>query len=95
MNNPIKDFISKINSKKILVIAGNFREFDCFIETAIDLFEKEGKYEGCEFVYYVNSNSVRGMRFDSYCYYGTGINRVGKNISETDLFYIVSSINRQ
>ena len=39
---------------------------------ALDLFENEGKYEGCEFIYYSNPDSIRGMKFDSYLYFGTG-----------------------
>jgi hypothetical protein len=68
----IEEFLSKINSQRVLVIAGSQKEFNTFVDMALDLFEKEGKYEGCEFVYYNNLDSVRGMKFDSYLYYGTG-----------------------
>lgn len=83
----IKEFFSKINSKKVLVIAGSYSEFNTFVDMALDLFENEGKYEGCEFVYYSRSDAIRGMRFDSYLYFGTGALR-----SDLDLVTIKMSI---
>jgi len=71
MNN-IEEFLSKINNQRVLVIAGNQKEFDTFVDLALELFENEGKYEGCEFVYYSRPDAIRGMRFDSYLYFGTG-----------------------
>lgn len=69
------EFFSKINSQRVLVIAGNHSEFNTFVDMALDLFEKEGKYEGCEFIYYNNPYSIRGIKFDYYLYYGTGLFR--------------------
>lgn len=83
----IKEFLSKINSRKVLVIAGSIREFDTFCDLAMELFEKEDKYEGCEFIYYNRPNSIRGMRFDNYLYFGTGALR-----SDLDLHTIKMSI---
>lgn len=81
------EFLSKINSKKVLVIARSIREFDTFCDLAMELFEKEDKYEGCEFTYYNRPDSIRGMRFDSYLYFGTGALR-----SDLDLHLIKTSI---
>ena len=86
MNN-IEEFLSKINSRKVLVIAGSQREFDTFIDMALELFETEDKFEGCEFIYYNRPDSIRGMRFDSYLYFGTGALR-----SDLDLHVIKLSI---
>lgn len=72
----IKHFISKINSKKVLVIAGNHREFDSFIEQVLSENDKTDKYEGYEFIYCESLDSVRGIRFDKYLYYGSGANRI-------------------
>ena len=83
----ISEFLSKINSQRVLVIAGSYNEFNTFVDMALDLFEKEGKYEGCEFVYYNRPDAIRGMRFDSYLYFGTGALR-----SDLDLHIIRLSI---
>lgn len=84
----IQDFISKINSTKILVIAGNMREFEVFIDVALYKHSQEdGLYDGCEFIYYTSPDSIRGMRFDKYLYWGTGANR-----SDIDLVGIIMSI---
>ena len=71
----IKDFLFKINSKKVLVIAGNHREFDSFIEQVLSENDRTNKYEGYEFIYCENLDSVRGIRFDKYLYYGSGASR--------------------
>lgn len=81
------EFLSKINNQKVLVIAGSYNEFNTFVDMALDLFEKEGKYEGCEFIYYMNQNTVRGMTYNSYLYFGTGAFR-----SDLDLHLIKASI---
>lgn len=83
----IEEFLSKINNQKLLVIAGSIREFDTFCDLAMELFEKEDKYEGCEFVYYNRPESIRGMGFDSYLYFGTGALR-----SDLDLSVIKLSV---
>ena len=87
MPNYIDKLLSKIDSQRVLVIAGNQKEFDAFVDMALDLFENEGKYEGCEFIYYMNQNTVRGMTYNSYLYFGTGALR-----SDLDLHLIKTSI---
>lgn len=82
-----KYFLSKINRVKILVIAGSMKEFESFIEQALFKNSQEDIYDGFEFVYYSNTDSIRGMKFDKYLYYGTGAFR-----SDLDLFQIKSSI---
>lgn len=71
----LNDFLSKINSKKVLVIAGSIREFDFFVDEVLYKNTQENMYEGYEFVYYSNEDSIRGIRFDSFFFYGTGAER--------------------
>lgn len=72
----MQNFLSKINSTKVLVIAGSFREFESFIDLALYKNSQEGLYDGYEFTYYSNEWSIRGERFDQCFYYGTGADRV-------------------
>lgn len=83
----IGEFLSRINSRKVLVIAGSMREFESFIDIALYKWGQEGLYEGCEFIYYNNPDSIRGMRFDSYLYFGTGALR-----SDLDIYTVKMSI---
>lgn len=83
------EFFSKINSQRVLVIAGSTREFESFINVALYKNSQEGLYEGYEFIYCNNTDSIRGMRFDSYLFYGTGIDRIGKDINEDELFHVL------
>lgn len=85
----IKEFLSKINSQKVLVIAGSAREFESFIDVVLYKNSQEGLYEGYEFIYCNNTGSIRGMRFNSYLFYGTGIDRIGKDIDEHELSYLL------
>lgn len=71
----MQNFLSKINSTKVLVIAGNTREFESFIDLALYKHAQEDAYDGYEFIYYSSEDSIRGMRFDYYCFYGTGAYR--------------------
>lgn len=75
-----KDFLSKINSTRVLVIAGSRAEFEAFVDFALYLNNRMGTWNGYEFVYYINEETVRGIRFDNYFYYGTGANR--KDVNE-------------
>ncbi len=77
----VEEFLSKINNQRVLVIAGSQKEFDTFIDLALELFENEGKYEGCEFVYYNRPDAIRGMRYDNYLYFGTGALRSDLDLS--------------
>jgi hypothetical protein len=85
--NSLEELFSKINSRKVLVIAGSIREFETFIDIALYKWSQEGLYEGCEFIYYNNPDSIRGMRFDSYLYFGTGALR-----SDLDIYTVKMSI---
>ncbi len=77
-----QEFLSKINSTKVLVIAGSIREFKSFVDTALYKHAQEGLYEGYEFIYCSNPNSMRGLRFDKVLYYGTGSNRDDIDIND-------------
>lgn len=82
-----KDFFSKINSTRVLVIAGSVFEFERFIDLALYKHGQFDLYDGYEFVYYVSENSVRGIKFDHYFFYGTGVDR-----EDIDLDIIRASI---
>lgn len=83
----LNDFLSKINSTKVLVIAGSIREFDSFIDLVLYRNSQDGLYDGYEFTYYSSERTVRGNRFDHCFYYGTGIDR-----NDIDIDYIRMSI---
>lgn len=83
----IQEFLSKINSTKVLVIAGSFREFESFIDLALYKNSQEGLYDGYEFIYYSRLDAIRGFRFDKFLFYGTGTDR-----SDVDMNYIRMSI---
>lgn len=71
----LNDFLSKINSTKVLVIAGSMFEFERFVDSALYKHSQFDLYDGYEFVYYVTERTIRGERFDHYFYYGTGMER--------------------
>lgn len=73
------DFLSKINSTRVLVIAGSKTEFEAFVDFALYLNSQMGCWDGYEFVYYINEATVRGIKFDNYFYYGTGADRKDVN----------------
>lgn len=83
----LSDFLSKINSTKVLVIAGSFREFESFIDLALYRNSQESLYDGYEFIYYSRLDGIRGFRFDKFLFYGTGADR-----SDVDMNYIRMSI---
>lgn len=64
--------IEKPKRRKILVIAGNYREFNEFCRFRLDDFEKGNEeFSGAEFIYYTREDSIRGMIFDEIIDYGT------------------------
>ena len=83
-----QEFISKINSTKVLVIAGRFDEFLSFIDLALYINSQSGIYDGYEFTYYSDERTVRGNRFDHFFFYGTGVDRA----DDIDINYIRMSI---
>ncbi len=85
----VEEFLSKINNQRVLVIAGSVREFESFIDVVLYKNSQEGLYEGYEFIYCDDVDSIRGMRFNSYLFYGTGIDRIGKDIDKNELFIVL------
>lgn len=73
--NTIEELSKKINHKRILVIAGTYQQFKDFCDERMRDFDELGKYEGEEYIYYSNEDSVRGCRVDDIIKYGTWYNR--------------------
>jgi len=64
--------IEKSKRRRILVIAGNYREFNDFCKFRLDDFEKGNEeFSGAEFIYYTREDAIRGMIFDEIIDYGT------------------------
>lgn len=76
-----QEFLSKINSTKVLVIAGSIREFDSFVDLVLYRNSQDELYDGYEFTYYSGERTIRGDRFDHYFYYGTGMERTDVDIN--------------
>lgn len=83
----IQEFLSKINSTKVLVIAGSMFEFERFVDLALYKHSQFDLYDGYEFVYYATERTIRGERFDHYFYYGTGVDR-----TDVDINYVKMTI---
>ncbi len=68
MNKVLENIKNKINSRKILIIAGNYQQFKLFCDETLADYERHNnlEFEGVEFIYYNESDSIRGNRFDDF-----------------------------
>ncbi|MCK5347691.1 MAG: hypothetical protein KAR20_29990 [Candidatus Heimdallarchaeota archaeon] len=64
---------SRLRQKQILVVAGTMREFDRFCQDEIEYAQTYStyEYEGVEFVYFINMESMVGYCFSEIIYHGT------------------------
>lgn len=81
--------IGKVPSRDVLVVCGNIREFDIFCSEKLLQYEKDGytRYEGVQFVYPVNMDSIRGYRFSEIILYGTYYKREDLDLHIARTFY--------
>lgn len=85
----LEKFRKKIKTpKKVLVFSGSKKEFDVFIENKVREFNLYGFFwDGYEYTYLLDSNSVRGKLYDELIMCGTYFLR-----KDVDLDVIYSSI---
>lgn len=83
-----KDFLGE--NKKLLVIAGNFNQFQKLCNYLWEKWQEgEAKeFDGCMLTYYSSEDSVRGQRFDDYILYGTWYSRKDVDMNRIRLFLI-------
>ena len=76
MDETIDQLKNKINSKKILVVTGNYEQFKLFCNEKLMDYEENNnlEFEGVEFFYY-SGESVKGCRFDDVIKFGTWYER--------------------
>lgn len=61
--------------KIFIVVSGNVKQFNHFCNMRMREFDKYGIYQGEEYVYYGNLDSVRGFRIDGIIKTGTWYER--------------------
>jgi hypothetical protein len=74
----IEYFLNKrIPEKTFLVVCGNVKEFEVFCQNRNWEYDNGNtEFEGCEFVYCRDENSLRGQLFDDVIHYGSWHRRI-------------------
>jgi hypothetical protein len=71
MQDELNTMTSLYGSRAILVVAGNQSQFDDFCKEALRDFDcGDTKYNGADFHYYENENTLLGRVFDDVVFYG-------------------------
>ena len=91
LDNAVEEIGNKIDSKRVLILAGNPTEFGNFVNQVTSLYFSYGVNEGVEYVHYTNPDSIRGIVFDDVMLYGTGKNRTYHN----DIRFVLGQIRNR
>ncbi len=91
LNKEIEEIGNKIDSKRILILAGNPTEFGNFVNQVTSLYFSYGVNEGVEYINYTSPDSVRGIIFDDVMLYGTGKNKAYHN----DIRFVLAQVRNQ